>query len=28
VDRPSYHVEAALDGWARIWEWFARHLSS
>jgi carboxymethylenebutenolidase len=28
VDRPSYRVEAALDGWARIWEWFGRHLSS
>jgi carboxymethylenebutenolidase len=28
VDRPSYRVEAALDGWARIWEWYGRYLSS
>jgi carboxymethylenebutenolidase len=28
VDRPSYRVEAALDGWARIWEFFGRYLSS
>ena len=26
VDRPSYRVEAALDGWARIWEWYGIHL--
>lgn len=28
VDRPSYRVEAALDGWARIGEWFAKYLSA
>jgi carboxymethylenebutenolidase len=26
VDRSSYRVEAALDGWARIWSFFGRHL--
>lgn len=26
VDRPSYHVEAAKDGWKRIWAWFGEHL--
>jgi carboxymethylenebutenolidase len=28
VDRPSYRVEAARDGWARIWEWFGRYLTT
>jgi carboxymethylenebutenolidase len=28
VDRPSYRPEAAKDGWARIWEFFERHLSA
>jgi carboxymethylenebutenolidase len=27
VDRPSYRVEAALDGWDRIADFYARHLS-
>jgi carboxymethylenebutenolidase len=26
VDRPFYRVEAALDGWQRIWEFFGTHL--
>jgi carboxymethylenebutenolidase len=26
VDRPSYRVEAAVDGWARILDFFGRHL--
>jgi carboxymethylenebutenolidase len=26
VDRPSYRVEAALDGWQRIWTFFGQHL--
>jgi carboxymethylenebutenolidase len=28
VDRPSYRVEAALEGWARIWEYYGRQLSA
>lgn len=28
VDRPSYRVEAALQGWERIWDWFGRYLAS
>src|SRR5690242_1520236 len=28
VDRPLYRVEAALDGWERIREFFGRHLQS
>ncbi len=28
VDRPSYRVEAALEGWARISEWYGRYLDS
>ena len=28
VDRPSYRVEAALDGWKRIEAFFGRHLAS
>jgi carboxymethylenebutenolidase len=27
VDRPSYRVEAANDGWARIWDFFGRYLA-
>jgi carboxymethylenebutenolidase len=27
VDRPSYRAEAATDGWARIFEFFGRHLA-
>ncbi len=27
VDRPGYRVDAALDGWGRIWAWFGRHLA-
>ncbi len=26
VDRPSYRVDAAKDGWKRIWGFFATHL--
>lgn len=28
VDRPSYRVDAAGDGWQRIWEHFGAHLAS
>jgi carboxymethylenebutenolidase len=28
VDRPAYRPEAAVDGWARIWDFFGRHLSA
>lgn len=28
VDRQSYRVEAALDGWKRIWEFFGKYLAS
>lgn len=28
VDRPSYRVEAAVDGWAKIWDFFGTHLAS
>jgi carboxymethylenebutenolidase len=28
VDRPSYRVEAAKDGWKRIWSFFGRHLAT
>ena len=28
VNRPSYRVEAANDGWQRIWEFFGRYLAS
>lgn len=28
ADRPSYHPEAAADGWQRIWAWFGRYLAS
>ena len=27
VDRPSYRVEAAVDGWQRIAAFYGRHLS-
>ncbi|HWG74962.1 MAG TPA: dienelactone hydrolase family protein [Acidimicrobiales bacterium] len=27
VDRPSYRPEAAVEGWARIWEWFGRYVA-
>ena len=27
VDRPSYRVEAANDGWQRVFGWFGRHLA-
>jgi carboxymethylenebutenolidase len=27
VDRPSYDVDAAKDGWKQIWRWFGRYLS-
>jgi carboxymethylenebutenolidase len=27
VDRPSYRVEAAKDGWKRIWAFFGEHLA-
>ncbi len=26
TDRPSYRPEAAAEGWARIWDFFGRHL--
>jgi carboxymethylenebutenolidase len=26
VDRPSYRVEAAVDGWQKIFQWFERYL--
>ncbi len=26
VDRPAYRVEAANDGWKRVFEWFGRYL--
>jgi carboxymethylenebutenolidase len=28
VDRPSYRVDAAKDGWKQIWAWFGTHLAS
>jgi carboxymethylenebutenolidase len=28
VDRPSYRVEAANDGWGKIWDFFGRYLSA
>ena len=28
VDRPSYNLEAAKDGWKQIWKWFGTHLSA
>ena len=26
VDRPNYNVEAANDGWQKMWDFFGRHL--
>lgn len=26
VDRPSYNLDAARDGWKRIWDFYGRHL--
>jgi carboxymethylenebutenolidase len=28
VDRPSYNLDAARDGWKRIWGFFGQHLSA
>ena len=28
VDRPSYRVEAANEGWRLVFDWFGRHLSA
>jgi carboxymethylenebutenolidase len=28
VDRPAYRVEAALDGWQRIWDFYGRYLAA
>jgi len=28
VDRPAYRVEAANDGWEKIWDFFGRYLAS
>jgi carboxymethylenebutenolidase len=28
VDRPSYRVEAANDGWLKVWDFFGRYLSA
>jgi carboxymethylenebutenolidase len=28
VDRPAYRVEAANDGWAKIWDFYGRYLAS
>jgi carboxymethylenebutenolidase len=28
VDRPSYHLEAAKDGWKRIWAFYSQHLAT
>ncbi len=28
VDRPSYRVEAANDGWEKIWDFYGRYLAS
>ena len=27
VNRPSYRVEAAMDGWQKIWAFYGQHLS-
>ncbi len=27
VDRPSYRVDAATQGWAKVWEFFGKHLA-
>ncbi len=28
VDRPAYRVEAAVDGWRRIFDFFGKHLGA
>lgn len=28
VDRPAYRVDAANEGWAKVWEFFGKHLAS
>ena len=28
VNRPSYRVEAANDGWDKIWDFYGRYLAS
>jgi carboxymethylenebutenolidase len=28
VDRPNYNVEAAKDGWRRVWEWLDRYVAN
>ncbi|MGH3326469.1 MAG: dienelactone hydrolase family protein [Streptomycetales bacterium] len=28
VDRPSYRVPAATDGWRKVWAWFGTHLAT
>jgi carboxymethylenebutenolidase len=28
VDRPSYRVHAALDGWQKVLAWFEKYLKS
>ena len=28
VNRPAYRVEAATDGWNRIWDFFGRYLAA
>jgi carboxymethylenebutenolidase len=27
VDRPMYRVEAAKEGWKRVWDFFGRYLA-
>src|SRR5260221_452288 len=27
VDRPAYRVDAATQGWAKVWEFFGKHLA-
>jgi carboxymethylenebutenolidase len=26
VDRPGYRVDAAVDGWQKVFAWFEKHL--
>jgi carboxymethylenebutenolidase len=28
VNRPLYRPEAAVDGWAKVLDWFGRHLGA
>jgi carboxymethylenebutenolidase len=28
VDRTSFRPEAAMDGWAKVWDFFGKHLGS